>query len=41
MTRKIFELYIQTQLAPTLSPGDVVIADNLAAHGDICNLRDH
>lgn len=32
MTRKIFEAYIQTQLAPTLSPGDVVIADNLAAH---------
>ena len=32
MNRRIFDLYIQTQLAPTLSPGDVVIADNLSAH---------
>lgn len=32
MNRKIFEAYIQTQLAPTLSVGDVVIADNLSAH---------
>ena len=32
MNRQIFDLYIQTQLAPTLSPGDVVIADNLSAH---------
>jgi len=32
MNRKIFELYVETQLAPTLAPGDVVIADNLAAH---------
>lgn len=32
MTRKIFEVYVQTQLAPALSPGDVVIADNLASH---------
>jgi len=32
MNRKIFETYIETQLAPTLAPGDVVIADNLSAH---------
>jgi transposase len=32
MDRRIFETYIQTQLAPTLRPGDVVIMDNLAAH---------
>ena len=32
MDRKTFNLYIETQLAPTLSRGDVVIADNLAAH---------
>ena len=27
-----FERYIETQLAPTLKKGDVVIADNLSAH---------
>jgi transposase len=27
-----FEAYVETQLAPTLSKGDVVILDNLAAH---------
>lgn len=32
MTRRIFEAYVETQLAPTLSKGDVVILDNLAAH---------
>ena len=32
MNRELFELYVRTQLAPTLNPGDVVIADNLAAH---------
>jgi transposase len=32
MTRQIFETYVETQLAPTLSPGDVVILDNLPAH---------
>ena len=32
MNRRIFEIYIDTQLAPTLSKGDVVILDNLAAH---------
>jgi transposase len=32
MNRRIFEAYVETQLAPTLSTGDVVILDNLAAH---------
>jgi transposase len=32
MTRQIFETYVETQLAPTLSPGDGVILDNLPAH---------
>ncbi len=32
MNREMFELYVETQLAPTLERGDVVILDNLAAH---------
>jgi transposase len=32
MNRLIFDTYIETQLAPTLNKGDVVILDNLAAH---------
>lgn len=32
MTREIFETYVETQLAPTLEPGDVVILDNLPGH---------
>ncbi len=32
MNRETFDLYVETQLAPTLAPGDVVILDNLAAH---------
>ena len=32
MNRAAFEAYIETQLAPNLQPGDVVIADNLASH---------
>lgn len=32
MNRRIFETYVETQLVPTLKPGDVVIMDNLAAH---------
>jgi transposase len=32
MTRYAFDLYVETQLAPTLKPGDVVILDNLSAH---------
>lgn len=32
MNRAAFDLYVETQLAPTLKPGDIVILDNLAAH---------
>ena len=32
MNRDAFDLYIETQLAPTLEPGDVVVLDNLSAH---------
>lgn len=32
MNRKIFEAYVETQLAPTLQRGDVVILDNLSSH---------
>ena len=32
MNRQIFETYVETQLAPTLQAGDVVILDNLASH---------
>ncbi len=32
MNRAAFDAYIETQLAPTLSRGDVVILDNLAVH---------
>ena len=32
MNRAAFDAYVETQLAPVLLPGDVVIADNLAAH---------
>lgn len=32
MTKEIFEVYVQTQLAPTLGAGDVVICDNLSSH---------
>ena len=32
ITRRAFEVYIETQLAPTLRKGDVVILDNLAVH---------
>ncbi|TVS04695.1 MAG: hypothetical protein EA407_03815 [Rhodobacteraceae bacterium] len=28
----LFELYVETQLAPTLSKGDVIILDNLSSH---------
>jgi hypothetical protein len=31
MSRAIFEVYIETQLAPTLKPGDIVILDNLSS----------
>ena len=32
MNRDSFDLYIETQLAPTLKQGDIVILDNLSAH---------
>ena len=32
MNRAAFEVYIETQLAPCLQPGEVVIADNLSSH---------
>ncbi len=32
MHRSAFDLYIETQLAPTLARGDVVILDNLKVH---------
>jgi len=32
MNKKIFELYIETQLIPQLSMGDVAILDNVAFH---------
>lgn len=32
MNREMFELYIETQLVPTLQPGDVIILDNLSFH---------
>ena len=32
INREAFDLYIETQLAPTLKTGDVVILDNLSSH---------
>ena len=32
MDRDAFNRYIETQLAPTLQPGDIVILDNLSVH---------
>ena len=32
MDREMFDKYIETQLAPTLERGDIVILDNLPAH---------
>jgi len=32
MNQQIFETYVESQLAPTLSKGDVVIMDNLSSH---------
>lgn len=32
MDRQAFNIYVETQLAPTLRPGDVVILDNLSVH---------
>jgi transposase len=32
INRDLFDLYIETQPAPTLQPGDVIILDNLSSH---------
>lgn len=32
MNGGMFDLYVETQLAPTLQPGDVIILDNLSSH---------
>ncbi|MGO8654087.1 transposase, partial [Rhizobium ruizarguesonis] len=32
MNRRTVEMWVQTQLAPTLSRGDVVILDNVGCH---------
>jgi transposase len=32
MTGEVFRAYVEHMLAPALSPGDVVVMDNLAAH---------
>lgn len=32
MNSGLFERYVETQLAPTLQPGDVIILDNLSSH---------
>jgi transposase len=32
MTRAAFNVYVETQLAPTLDKGDVVLLDNLGSH---------
>jgi transposase len=32
MDRDAFDRYVETQLAPTLQPGDIVILDNLSVH---------
>ena len=32
MNAELFDLYIETQLVPTLRDGDVIILDNLSSH---------
>jgi transposase len=32
MNRESFDIYVETQLAPTLQKGDVVVLDNLSSH---------
>ena len=32
LNKKIFELYVEKVLAPSLRPGDIVVMDNLSAH---------
>lgn len=33
-TKEVFRAYVESILCPALSPGDIVIADNLSAHKD-------
>jgi transposase len=35
MNQATFEVYVETQLAPTLNPGDVVILDNVGFHKSV------
>ena len=32
INRQLFNTYVETQLLPTLNPGDIVILDNLSSH---------
>lgn len=32
MNRELFEIYVETQLLPTLRPGDAIILDNLSSY---------
>jgi len=32
MNGEMFDLYVETQLVPTLAPGDAIILDNLSSH---------
>ena len=32
LNKKIFELYVEKVLAPSLRPGDIVVMDNFSAH---------
>ena len=32
--REVFQVYVRHVLVPSLRPGDIVVLDNLAAHGD-------
>ena len=35
MNRATFDTYVETQLVPTLSKGDVIILDNLSSHKSV------
>ena len=39
MTGEAFKSYLQTQLAPSLQTGDIVVCDNLASH-KVAGVRD-
>ena len=40
MDRRIFETYVETQLAASLKPYDVVVLDNLPAHKSVAAEQD-